>query len=271
MDRLFRIDFYPHDWLLDTSRLTPEQRGIYIQLISLMYAHRGPIDNDPLWLAGQCGCSSRLVRTLIEQLTERGFIAVSDGKISQKRAELEMNRKRAHLGDSSKGGRATAERRRVSNQDNDLASSAPPDPLPSPSPSLSPKAKEKKESSSPEDLHAMAAVWNDVLGAKLPRVVRIEGARAKKMAKRLRDDLGGDIERWRELCERVARSPLLLGEAGSGWKASVDWVLEPGNMLKIQEGNYEPRGSYGNRNTTRRPSAHENLLAGFGITDPGEP
>ena len=33
MDRLFRIDFYPQDWLIDTARLTPEECGIFIQIV----------------------------------------------------------------------------------------------------------------------------------------------------------------------------------------------------------------------------------------------
>lgn len=243
------------------------------------FRHRGAIDNDPAWIARQSGCSPRLARSVIEQLVERRFVSISDGKITQKRTEKEMNRKRAHLEASSKGGRRAAERESVSSPFNDLALSdndASPS-SPSPPPSPSPKANEKKKESSPpvgegvERLQAMADIWNERLGEKLPRIVKVEGSRAKKMQRRLKEDFQGDLDRWRALCDRISRSPPLLGETGSGWKAGIDWVLEPANLLKIQEGNYDQRESYGNRNTARRPTAHENLLAGFGITDFGEP
>ncbi|GLI93673.1 hypothetical protein [Methylocystis echinoides] len=40
------------------------------------------------------------------------------------------------------------------------------------------------------------------------------------------------------LFAKVAASPFLRGEA-SQWRASLDWVLQPANMTKILEGNYE--------------------------------
>ncbi len=37
---------------------------------------------------------------------------------------------------------------------------------------------------------------------------------------------------------KVNLSPLLRGESG-GWKASFDWILNPSNLVKIVEGNYD--------------------------------
>jgi uncharacterized protein YdaU (DUF1376 family) len=65
MERLFRIDFYPQDWLVKTGGLTAEQCGVYIQIIALIYATRGPIQNDPHRIAGLLRCSSRLARRVI--------------------------------------------------------------------------------------------------------------------------------------------------------------------------------------------------------------
>ena len=138
MDRLFRIDFYPQDWLIDTARLTPEQRGIYIQIVMLIYANRGPIVNDPVWIAGVSGCSSRMVKSIIKKLSDINFVQVSDGKIGQKRAENELNLKRTHLELSSKGGRVSAEKRAKSFNNNDLLSTETHNSVPTPSPSPSP-------------------------------------------------------------------------------------------------------------------------------------
>lgn len=121
MDRLFRIDFYPQDWIIDTARLTPEERGVYIQIIALIYSNRGPIENDPVWIAGVSGCSSRMVKSVISKLEEKGFVQFSGGKITQKRAENELNIKRKHLELSSKGGRNRHENNRESKENKDLA------------------------------------------------------------------------------------------------------------------------------------------------------
>lgn len=132
MDRLFRIDFYPHDWLIDTSALTPQDRGIYIQIVALIYAKRGPIDHDLRWLANACNCSARLVDATISRLVQLGFIQTSSGKIGQRRAEHELNTKRDHLHNSAKGGRKSRENRPELNKNNVLNSSDPPKPLPTP-------------------------------------------------------------------------------------------------------------------------------------------
>lgn len=132
LDRLFRIDFYPQDWLIDTARLTPEERGVFVQIVMMIYANRGPIINDEKHLANLCGCSIRLVRSIIIRLNEKNFIQISGSKIGQKRAESELKMKRNHLESSSKGGRTSSENLRKLhenegdvNENNNLESSDP--------------------------------------------------------------------------------------------------------------------------------------------------
>ncbi len=68
--------------------------------------------------------------------------------------------------------------------------------------------------------------------------------RAKGLARRLKEDFGGDLDQWRAYCQRIAASEFLTGRAppGSGrdrpFKADIDWVLKPANLAKIVEGNY---------------------------------
>jgi len=123
MDRLFRIDFYPSEWLVQTGKMTVEQRGIFIQIVAMIYANRGPIENDPAWIGRAAGCSSRLARALIAQLLAAGSLQIKGSKITQKRCERELNMKRTHLESSAKGGRNKAEYERESNNNNTLASS----------------------------------------------------------------------------------------------------------------------------------------------------
>ena len=122
MKRLFRVDFYPQDWLIDAAKLTPEEAGIYITIVCLIYSNRGVIDNDPAWIGGFCKASNRLIRSVIDRLVEKNFIQLSGKKITQKRCELELNKKRNHLEESVSGGRKSAELRRQSKENNGLHS-----------------------------------------------------------------------------------------------------------------------------------------------------
>jgi uncharacterized protein YdaU (DUF1376 family) len=140
MSKIFRFDCYPHDWLLDTSRLTPEDRGIYVQIVMLIYARGGQIDNDAKWIAGSCNCSTRLVAASISRLVQMDFIQLSDGIITQKRAGRELNNKRAQIEKGVNGGRKSVETKQESIDNNDLPTSAkasdPPstNPIPNPIP-----------------------------------------------------------------------------------------------------------------------------------------
>ncbi len=139
MDRLFRFDMYPHDWLIDTSRLEPVDGWVYTQVVMLIYQNRKPIPDDAKWIAGFCNVSSRAVRGAVDRLVDNGFIQkTSDKKLTQKRAEKELNNKRTHLERSLNGGRKSAESRAQSNKNNDMTSSGDTIPVPTPSPHPSP-------------------------------------------------------------------------------------------------------------------------------------
>lgn len=144
LDRLFRFDMYPHDWLIDTASIDAEECGVYIQIVMLIYAKRSSIPNDPSEIARRLrGLSTRRCRTLVDNLLKSGFLTLtSDGELTQKRAESELVSKLAHLERSSNGGVARALNAGQSIRNNKLALSGREKPLITPSPSPSPTAKD---------------------------------------------------------------------------------------------------------------------------------
>lgn len=86
----------------------------------------------------------------------------------------------------------------------------------------------------------MVAVWNEVCGDVLPRAMdEISDSRQSKLRLRLADRMGGSIDTWRAFCQRVRAAPHLIGESKGEWRASLDWCLEPKNMGKVLEGNFD--------------------------------
>jgi Protein of unknown function (DUF1376) len=88
MDRLFRIDFYPQDWLIQTNNMTPVQRGIFIQIVAMIYGNRGAIENDPAWIGRASNCSARLTRAVIQQLIDKGELQHQGSKITKDAANV---------------------------------------------------------------------------------------------------------------------------------------------------------------------------------------
>lgn len=63
---------------------------------------------------------------------------------------------------------------------------------------------------------------------------------ARRKAIRARWNEYGDLDTFRDMFARTAASGFLSGGAG-GWKASFDWLMKPGNFVKVLEGNYDNR------------------------------
>lgn len=154
-DDIFKVDFYVNRWLLKTSPLPPDIRGNYIQICCLIYANNGPIENDAKWIAGLCGCSSRLVRSHVDYLVDKNFLTInSAGKITQNKAEKELNVKRTVIENASNAGRTSAEQRRKFKENNDIGSTAVPEAVqlpPHPTPPHPHKPNNKHPSSNPRD------------------------------------------------------------------------------------------------------------------------
>jgi hypothetical protein len=93
---------------------------------------------------------------------------------------------------------------------------------------------------SPDDL---VELWNNVAHPNLPRVKVMTAMREKHAKARLFEYPKKSF--WVVLIERINRSPLLTGQRpGAGhekWVASFDWVLNPNNLAKVLEGNYDTR------------------------------
>lgn len=71
----------------------------------------------------------------------------------------------------------------------------------------------------------------------LPKVMKLTESRIRAINARLKEYTEEDIE---TAFVKAENSPFLRGEKGD-WKANFDWIMKPGNLPKILEGNYDDR------------------------------
>lgn len=115
---------FPSDFIAGTMNLTLEQKGAYSMVLDLIYDRGGPIPDDSQWIARVCGCSTRKWNKIRADLIEHGKIHVTNGLISNFRAEKDafkndfQARKLSESG--AKGGLKSAEKRAKSKQTNGL-------------------------------------------------------------------------------------------------------------------------------------------------------
>jgi hypothetical protein len=90
----------------------------------------------------------------------------------------------------------------------------------------------------PQDV---ADLWNERAHPNLPRVKEMPETRKKHVVARLHEH--PDFDFWDQLLNRINRSRLLTGQAGGQgkdpWRCTFDWIMNPTNLTKIIEGNYD--------------------------------
>ena len=79
--------FYQEKWLEDTRVLTPEARGLYVDVLALIYKAGGPIDDDVGRVAHYMHVHVRVWKRVRSALLAHGFLYLAEGKLHQKRAQ----------------------------------------------------------------------------------------------------------------------------------------------------------------------------------------
>lgn len=90
----------------------------------------------------------------------------------------------------------------------------------------------------PDDLQRE---WNQRTTLPCPRWAEMPEHRRKKAAARIKEHKGEGLGWWVTACDKAAASDFLAGRK-TDWRASPDWMLEPKNLVKVLEGNYDANG-----------------------------
>jgi len=104
----------------------------------------------------------------------------------------------------------------------------------------------------PAPVDAVIALYNEVLGARLPKAVASNASRGGSIRARWREmlnsktpsgtiryqDEASGLAWWKRFFAKVTLNPHWMGSNDNGWTASLDWIIGPKNFLKVLE--YRP-------------------------------
>lgn len=110
-----KIHWYKRDpvaWLQGTRKLTPEQRGFYADIIELIMAHDGELEDDDKDVAAWIRCTVGKWRKIKAQLIEAGKISIECGKIINDRCKIEAESALNLIEKRSRAGQKSGEIRR---------------------------------------------------------------------------------------------------------------------------------------------------------------
>lgn len=238
------FQFYPDKWQTDTRRLSWEAKGIYHELICIVWLQFQetccfPDDDD--FISSEIGCSieawqrtkTELLnphRPIIEKLeTNRLLVGGLLKEFVKQRDRRYRLRENGMLGGRPKNQKVILEEPKHKAGSENLNER-----LPSPSPSPSPIKRERENAA----LALAVEVFNEWNKTEvLPKILIMSTGRKQKLMLRLGDKFFA--ENWRSAMIRLQGSNFARGLTERGWKATLDWFCAPDSVAKIMEGKYD--------------------------------
>ncbi|MBD9640756.1 DUF1376 domain-containing protein [Ensifer sp. ENS07] len=101
-----RVDFFPDEYIAGVGGvLRADEQGIYWMICALIMSEGGAIEQNDRRLAALCQIRPADVRKLVDGLVEKGkIVRQSDGKLSQKRAQSEVEKSLNRIQTASENG-----------------------------------------------------------------------------------------------------------------------------------------------------------------------
>lgn len=101
------VNFYKHDipaWMDGTESLGCEAYRVYHVVCQLIYLNEGPIALNERGISGRCCLSTRAFRTALKELLDGGKVILTEGRLSNSRANFELQNIRTNRENARKGG-----------------------------------------------------------------------------------------------------------------------------------------------------------------------
>ena len=106
---------------------------------------------------------------------------------------------------------------------------------------------------------AVVRLYND-LCPSLPSVRTLSDKRKRDIKTRLKKYT---LDDFRKVFEKAEKSAFLRGENEKGFRATLDWLINEGNMAKVLDGNYDDRPNKQRAAPARAPAAANTRFNNF--------
>lgn len=112
------FDFYPADFMNGVRGLTPQEVGVYTMILCRIYEESGPVEYHAERLATYCGMRVSAFEKTMERLILLGKFSLSEGMLSNRRAEREIESRSNKLKINSRAGKESAKKRQQKQSSN---------------------------------------------------------------------------------------------------------------------------------------------------------
>lgn len=281
------VRMYPSDWRSGCLGLSLEQEGLYVRMCMFIAETGRRVPLDDTEAARMMGVQTRNYRRVLGELLRIGKIKRHDGGYGNDRIEFERERAQAGLqkaADDSEHPTSSgvgADRETDQGQGREDHAATVGNHVTTPverrcnaditavaaektqcflRANKEPEPEIKKEPPTPlrgpTPLEALGAfeAWNATAArCGLAQAAKITPDRQRKIIARLRD-YGTDG--WGRALANIERSSFLTGKNDRGWRADLDFLLQPASFSKVHDGTYGS-GRHAGPATPEAMSPHE--------------
>jgi uncharacterized protein YdaU (DUF1376 family) len=258
-----KLKWYKRDpvaYLHGTRKLSLEERGAYSDILELIYSHDGRLENDDNDIAGWLRIRpSKWIAIKDRLVSVHKKLSIVDGFIVNNRCTSESISALKLIENCEKAGKKSGESRRsnptisvgydeqsfvdtdekTDEQTTTTTTTKPELESKEDSPPIAPPLVESVDM--PKDgavLNEAVTIFNEAAERfGLPACQKLTSERSNKL--RLRLSEAGGIEAWRNAINHIGDIPGLMGTNDRGWRVSIDFLLKPGAILRINEGAYD--------------------------------
>lgn len=275
------VPFYASDWLAGTARMTRLHKSVYFDICCYIWdkAEACPEAELPLML-GDLPNWRELVEDLVRsrKLTRTADSTLTnDRALSEARQAFDLWQRKSAGGkkrQSSRSDESTHPKTAGSSADSYTGGELPENQNQnqnqqeeSPQPPFDPADPDGEEEGGGEELPPATPREDDAVDeafrlynatadrAGLPLAQVMTERRGKQLRRRLAEC--GGIEGWRVAMAKLAASPLCTGDNERGWRADLDFVLQPRSFTRLMEGFYDARAPVG------RAAGGGGIMAGY--------
>jgi uncharacterized protein YdaU (DUF1376 family) len=112
------FSLYPADFMNGVRGMSAQQVGVYMMLLCRIYEENGPVEYHLRRLATYCGMREATFEKVVSDLVDLGKLTLTDGMLSNRRAEAEISKRSHDLENNVRAGKASAEKRQQKQQQN---------------------------------------------------------------------------------------------------------------------------------------------------------
>lgn len=216
----------------DTQHLSTLEHGIYRLLLDQYYLTEKPINENALRLL--CIRSTEEIR-IAENLLKEFFQEIAEGEFIHKGCDKVIGKfkEKSEKAKTSAKTRWDANAMRTHSEGN-----ANQEPITNNQEPINTHVTGKPDDNCPHE--EIIKIYHAVL-PELPSVKIWNDKRQKLLKARWREDeKRQNLDWWTKFFRYVSKSDFLMGRA-NGFQASLEWLINSSNFVKVVEGNYENR------------------------------